>query len=284
MHRSLPAIAVLSLSLSALPGRALGQINVLPEGLAGVGIDEKPGALAPRDLAFTDQDGQPVRLGDYFDGKHPVALVLAYYQCPMLCSLVLNGLTEGLRPLGREAGWTPGDRFRVLTVSFDPRDTAAKAAAKRDSQLESYGRKVPARGWDFLVGDPASVGRLADAVGFRFRWDAKDQQFAHPAAAFVFTSDGRLSRTLYGIRFSPKDLRLALVEASEGKLGTTWDRVLLFCFHYDPAAKGYVLLARRVMEAAGVVTVLALAAFLVLLFRPVHKKGALITAPRERVV
>lgn len=267
---------------SAAPARA--QVNTMPPELAGIGIDDRPGALAPRDLRLTDHRGRPVRLGDYFDGQRPVVLVLAYYQCPMLCSMVLNGLSEGLKPLARDPAWIAGDRFRALTVSFDVRDTPAMAAAKRDNQLLDYGHPVSGTGWDFLVGDGASIAALTSAVGFHFRWDDKDKQFAHAAGAFVFSPDGRLSRTLYGIQFPATSLRLALVEASEGKQGTAWDRILLFCYHYDPAAKGYVLLARRVMAGAGVVTMFALLAFLAVLFRPTRKPSPVLPAPTERVV
>src|SRR5262249_55364001 len=157
-----------------------------PPELEGVGIDDKAGAAAPRDLAFTDQDGNRVRLGDYFDGRRPVVLVLAYYQCPMLCSMVLNGLTAGLADLGGpDSGWNAGDRFRVVTISFDTRDTAAAAHDKRQTQLRSYGRPVGARGWDFLVGDEHTVKQLAAAVGFHYRWDEQQKQFAHAAGAFV---------------------------------------------------------------------------------------------------
>ena len=155
----------------------------------------------------------------------------------------------------------------LVTVSFDTRDNAAAAHAKRQTQLRAYNRPVPGRGWDFLVGDEHAVKQLAASVGFKYRWDERQKQFAHAAGAFVFTPGGRLSRTLFGMQFPGPALRLALVEASAGKLGGAWDRILLFCYHYDPDARGYVLAARRVMKLAGVFTMLGLAAFLVALVR-----------------
>jgi len=272
---------------------ARAQVNALPGELDGIGIDDKPGALAPRQLELKDQDGRVVHFGDYFDGKRPVLLVLAYYQCPMLCSMVLNGLTEGLKQLAAQSGgagdgnWSVGSKYRVVTASFDARDTSDLAREKRKNQLASYGREVGPRGWDFLVADDVTIKRLADAVGFHFKWDPQGKQFAHAAGAFVFTPDGRLSRTLYGIQFPPTSLRLALLEASGGQtsqmVGGAVDRILLFCFHYDPAARGYVLFARRFMEAGGALSALALFGCLYHLHR---KKSPMPVpaAPSEHVV
>lgn len=228
----------------------------VPPELAGIGIDDRAGSDMPRDVTLTDQDSKRVRLGDYFDGKRPVVLVLAYYQCPMLCSLVLKGVLDGMK----EIRWTAGQEYRVLVLSFDPRDTTESAAAKRLNHIEAYHREVTNRGWDFLIGDQATVKTVADAVGFKYRWDARDEQFAHAAGAFVITPSGRISRTMYGMSFP--EMRLALLEASEGKMGTVGDKVLLFCFHYDPVAGGYVLATLRLMKAGGALTVLLLSLFL----------------------
>lgn len=243
----------------------------LPAELEGIDIEDKNGAELPRELLFLDQDGHEVRLGDYLDGKQPVLLVLAYYQCPMLCSIVLNGVTDGVRSLP----FTIGDGFRVLTVSIDPRDTLELAKAKRQTYLDSYGqgsgkKLAGSRGWDFLIqrpGDLTSLKHLAATVGFKYRWDEKEKQFAHAAGAFLFTPDGRLSRTLYGIQFPERNLRLAVVEASEGKLGSAWDKVLLFCYHYDPSGRGYSLAVMRIVRIAAGLTVIILGAYLIRFWR-----------------
>ena len=219
------------------------------------------GAPLPRDTALRDQSGRAVTIGDYLDGKRPVVLVLAYYECPMLCTLVITGAFDEMKKLK----WTAGDEYRVVVVSFDPRDTAEGAAKKRMNYLDAYGRPVADRGFDFLVGDEAQVRALAAAAGFHYRWDEDTKQFAHAAGSFVYTPDGRLSRTLYGITYP--GLKLALLEASEGKIGTVVDRVLLFCFHYDPLARGYVLATTRLVRASGVVTLAVLALWLLRFWR-----------------
>ena len=250
-------------ALLALAGTAYADTK-LPEELAGIDIDDRRGARLPADLAFTDHTGASVKLGEYLDGKHPLILVLAYYQCPMLCSLVLNGTMEGARGVPFDLG----DGYRIVTVSFDPRDTVELAAAKRKTYVEALGKPLGGkRPWDFLISDPAQVRALADAVGFRYRWDPATKQFAHAAGIFVFTPDGRLSRVLKGIQFAPRDLRLALVEAGEGKLGSTWDRLLLFCYHYDPSGRGYSLAVLRLVRWAGALTALLLGTWLFWLWR-----------------
>jgi protein SCO1/2 len=192
----------------------------------------------------------------------------------MLCSLVLNGLFDGLGKLDPEK-WTAGKKYRVVVVSFDPRDGVEEARDKRASYVAKYAMSPAGRGVDqgddngieFLVGTPSAVKVLADNVGFRYRWDEKQKQFAHAAGAFVFTRDGRLSRTLYGIEFPSETLRLSLTEASVGKLGSVWDKVLLLCYHYDPVSRGYVANAWQIMRIGGVLTLAALALFLAVLWR-----------------
>lgn len=239
----------------------------LPKQLEGIDIVDRQGAPLPRDLVFRDHDGKTVRLGDYLDGKQPLLVVLAYYQCPMLCSIVLNGVTDG----AKQVAFAPGKSYRILTVSIDPRDTVELAAAKRKNYVETLGKPIAAgsRGWDFLIAapeQPDAVKRLAETVGFQYRWDPETQQFAHAAGAFLFTPDGRLSRTLYGITFPERDLRLALVEASEGKLGSAWDKVLLLCYHYDPG-EGYTVAIMQIMRLGGVITVLVLGTILAIFWR-----------------
>jgi protein SCO1/2 len=254
-------VAAMPLMLAAATATARADGNV-PRELDGIGIDDKHGARLPTELAFRDQTGAEVKLGDYLDGK-PLILVLAYYQCPMLCSFVLNGVVTA----AQGSGFTLGEGFRILTVSFDPRDTVQLAAAKQENYLRSYGKPVTGkRPWDFLVSDPATVKKLADTVGFHFRWDEDGKQFAHAAGIFVFTPQGQLSRVLYGIDRS-RDLRLALVEASQGKLGSAWDQLLLFCYHYDPTGRGYTVAVLRMMKLGGGLTVLILALWLIRLWR-----------------
>lgn len=266
---ALPALVLLAAAPASAIGRALPPTGAppaagtVPQELAEVSIEERSGAEVPKDVLLRDPQGREVAFGSYLGDGRPVVLVLAYYQCPMLCTLVLNGLTDGLRSLG----WTVGENFRVVTVSIDPRDSAELAAEKQAAYLAEYGRAVPPRGWDFLTGDEASVRRLADAVGFRYRWDEATGQYAHAAGAFVITPEGRLSRTLYGLSFPERELRLSLVEASEGKLGGAWGKVLMFCFNYDPHARSYALAAIRLMKAGGALTALLLGGFLLWLSR-----------------
>lgn len=249
------------------PG-SLSRDNNVPSELEGIAIKDHAGKDVPRDVTLTDQDGQKVRLGDYFDGKRPVLLAMAYYECPMLCSLVLTGVLEGIKPLR----WTAGEDYRVVVVSFDPRDTPERAADKRKAYLKAYGRDIGARGFDFLVGDEASTKRVADAVGFGFRWDARQQQYAHAAGAFVITPGGRISRTLYGLSYV-SDLRLSLLEASEGKIGSVVERVLLFCYHYDPVSRGYILATMRVLKLSGALTILVIGAFLLRFWRAERRRS-----------
>lgn len=255
---------------SADPKPAPGTDLSLPKELTGIEIEEKPGAKLPTDVRLRDGQGREVRLGDYFDGEHPVILALAYYECPMLCTLVLNGLLDGLK--GTDL--TAGKDFRVVVISFDPRDTPETAGKKRDTYVKAYGREVADRGWDFLVADQADVKRVADTIGFKYRWDEPTKQFAHAAGIFVASPNATLSRTLYGIAFPSKDVKLALLEAGEGKIGSAMNQVLLFCFHYSVAENRYVLATRRLMKAGGVVTVIGLAALLAGYWRAERRRQA----------
>ena len=230
--------------------------------LQGVGIDQKIGQQIPLDLAFRDETGQTVPLRRYF-GQRPVLLTLAYFQCPMLCSQVLNGVVSGLLPLKLKMGRD----FDVLTISFDPRDTPAAATEKRDLYLRRYGRAGAEAGWHFLTGDSPPIEALTSSVGFRYVWDPKIQQYAHASGIMVLTPQGRLSHYLYGIEYAPKDLRLALVEASEGKLGNVVDQVLLYCYHYDPATGKYGAVVMNMLRVGGGLTLLLVGGFLAVAWR-----------------
>ncbi len=233
----------------------------LPEELEGVGIEEKLGANIDLDLEFIDESGYPVKLGKFFHQGRPVILNLVYYNCPMLCTLVLNGQTKTLR----EIPWTPGEEFEIVTISIDPTETFDLAQEKKSLYLTNYER--PAPGWHFLSDHKGNVKKLAEQIGFHYKWDERREQYAHAAAIMVLSEEGMVSRYLYGIRYKTRDMRLALTEASDGKVGAISDRVLLFCFHYDPSEKSYVPFATNIMRAGGVLVVLILGIFLIGLWR-----------------
>ena len=226
------------------------------------GIDQKLDAQVPPDLVFRDETGRTVKLGDYF-GTKPVILSLVYYDCPMLCTQVLNGLAGSLKALTFNAG----EQFLVLTVSFDPRETPELAAGKKKAYLEHYSRPGAAEGWHFLTGSESSIEALTHAVGFRYRYDAEKAQFAHASGIMVLTPQGRLSRYFYGIEYAPRDLRLGLVEASNGRIGSPVDQLLLFCYHYDPATGKYGAVVMNFVRLGGAATVLTLGTIVVLFLR-----------------
>ncbi len=240
----------------------------LPEELEGVGIEEKLGEKIDLDLTFISESGYPIRLGDYFNRERPVILNLVYYNCPMLCNLVLNGQTKTLRAIP----WTPGEEFEVVTISIDPTENFALARKKKELYLTNYGK--PAPGWHFLADHQGNVKKLAEQVGFHYKYDESREQYAHAAAIMLLTPDGTISRYLYGIRFKTRDLRLGLTEASNGAIGEISDRVLLFCFHYDPSEKSYVPFATNIMRAGGVLVVLILSLFLFSLWRRERLRAA----------
>ncbi len=250
------AAAVLSCSAWALCDEPVKPVR---QEMAGVGIEEKPGAVLPLDAAFKDQDGQAVRLGDYFNDGKPVVLNLVYYECPGICTAVLSGLTATLR----EVDWTAGNQFRVVTISFNPKDTPSLAQAKRANYLQTLGRPVPQDGWSFLTGDEANIRKVAQAVGFKYRWIEETGQYAHDMAQVLATGQGRVSRYLRGAYYDPKTFRLALVEASGGKIGTISDKVWLQVCGYDASQGKYVVMARTILAAGGALTVLAMLAVLV---------------------
>jgi protein SCO1/2 len=233
-----------------------------PVMLRDVGIDQRLGQQLPLDAIFADEAGKPVRLGQYF-GKRPVLLVLAYYNCPMLCTQVFNGLVSSLRVLPFDAG----KDFDVVAVSFDPRDRPPDAAAKKKAYVEEYRRPGASAGWHFLTGGEGSIERVTKAAGFRYRYDESTGQFAHAAAIYVATPGGKLSRYFYGIEYGPRDLRLAMVEASEGRIGSIVDQILLFCFHYDPKMGRYSAAILSIVRFGGVAAVLILSTFLIVMWR-----------------
>jgi protein SCO1/2 len=249
----------------------LAAAPALPPAAQEVDIEEQLGRRLDGDLEFSDMDGRRVRLGDSFRGDKPVILVLAYFRCPMLCGLVLRGVVKGLESLQYQLG----KEYRALTVSFDPRDTPKAAREKRESALGALGLRVsdPAA-WPFLVGPERASRALAEQIGYRFAYDPRTDQYAHPAAAIVLTPDGRISRYLYGIEYSPRDLRLALVEAGEGKIGTILDRLILTCYHYDPATRAYGPFVVGFMRIGGVFIAVSVLALLVAMARGERRRRA----------
>lgn len=234
-----------------------------------VGFEQNLDAQLPLELKFRDEAGKTVALGDYF-GKRPVVLALVYYDCPMLCTMILNGLTGSLKAVNLDVGID----FDVVAVSFDPRETPELAAEKKQAYVKDYGRKGSEKGWHFLTGDAESIARLTQAAGFKYYWDEESQQFAHASGVMMATSGGRLARYFYGIEYAPRDLRLGLVEASAGKIGSPVDKMLLYCFHYDPSTGKYGLTIMNVVRLMGSATVLALVAFILVMLRR-ERRGTL---------
>lgn len=230
--------------------------------LRRIDVVEHLGDKVPSDLTFVNDIGDTVTMGDFLGQGRPTVLVLGYYRCPMLCNLVFNGLVDGFN----ELEWTLGDRYQVMTVSINPEETPDLAAAKRANYRDELTVPVTDRGWPFMVAAEDQSVALAEAVGFKYFYDTVRQEYAHPAVAMVLTDDGTISRYLYGLEFNKTNLKLSLLEASEGKIGTTIDRLLLYCFHYDPDSRGYTVVAANVMKLGGAATLLVLMIFLSLLF------------------
>ena len=247
------------LVLIALPAQAHDD---RPQALKNVALEQKLGAQVPLDLAFNDETGRKVLLGDYF-GKRPIILTQVYYRCQDLCPMVLDGLVRTLRAISFSAG----QEFDVLTVSFDPRDTPALAAATKNDIVKRYARPGVAGGLHFLTADADAIGRLMHAVGFRYNYETEKDRYAHATGVMLITPEGKIARYFYGIEFSPRDLRLGLIEASAGKIGSPIDQLLLFCYHYDPVTGKYGLLITNIIRVAGVITVLALGTFILLMLR-----------------
>jgi len=235
-----------------LPGVDINQVR----------IEQKLDTQIPLDTTFRDETGKSIRIGDYFNDK-PVVLMFAYFECPMLCTVVLNELTRVLKVLQ----FSPGKEFEVITVSISPTETPELAARKKANYVEHLGREGAGQSWHFLTGEEDQIKRLADAVGFQYVYDPKTKQYAHSAGLMILTPKGKLARYFYGIDYSAKDLRFALIEASKNKIGTPVDRVFLYCYQYDPSTGKYGLIILRVVQLAGIVTALSLGTFIYLMLR-----------------
>jgi protein SCO1/2 len=238
--------------------------------LSRVSIEQRLDSQLPMDAVFRDEEGNTVPLGSYF-GKRPVVLALVYYQCPMLCTQILNGVTRAAKVLT----FKPGQDYDIVAISFDAREKPADAAAKKAVYMHDYGHPETAHGWHFLTGDIKSIKRVTDAVGFRYVWDVHTAQFAHASAVYILTPDGKLSKYFYGIEYSPKDMRFALIEASKNQIGTPVDRILLYCYHFDPHAAKYTPYALALLRAAGAATLLIFGGFVFIsLRRERRQKGS----------
>jgi len=262
----------LALGLAFLAGAAWGQgmgdsilsppPNVRPPGLKNVGIQQNLNQQIPPDLMFTDDLGRKVQLGDYF-GQKPLILNFVYFTCPMLCGEALSGLESALHVLKFDVG----KEFEVITISFDPKETPEAAAKKKEQFLRRYHRPGAERGWHFLVGQPGAIDAATRAAGFQYEYDQKTGQFAHSTAILVLTPQGKIAQYYYGIEYPPKDLRLALVEASQNRIGNVVDELLLYCYHYDPEKGKYSATVMRVLRLMAVATMLCVGALLFLMIR-----------------
>jgi protein SCO1/2 len=236
-----------------------------PSILQNVGIDQKLGVMVPENLVFADEDGNEVQLGRYYH-KRPLVLALVYYDCPMLCTMVLNDLLRTARAMPENIGTD----YDILCVSFDPADRPELAKLKRETYVAQYNRPGSEAGWHFLTGPQASITKLTSLVGFRYAWDPKNNVFAHASGLIILSPDGKVTRYFYGIDYAPQDLRLALTEAAGGHVGSLTDEILLYCFHYDPATGKYGLAISRALKVGGVLTCLALGGFVMLMLRKDH--------------
>lgn len=251
--------AVLTLALAA---GAFGHDEKRPAALRDVAFEQKLDQRLPLEVGLRNSDGALMKLGDFFQRK-PVLLNFVYYRCRELCPLLSDGLVRVLRAIPFDVG----NQFDVVTVSFDPAENATAASAAKKEHTRRYGRPGAAGGWHFLTGEPAAISALADAAGFHYSYDAARNEFAHATGIVIVTPEGKISRYYYGIEFSPRDLRLGLIEAAAGKIGSPIDQLLLFCYHYDPLTGRYNLVITRVLRLAGFATVLTLAGFIVLMLR-----------------
>lgn len=241
--------------------------NTRPSIFEKVGIDQRLGASVPLTAQFTDESGQAVTLDQYFHHRRPVLLALVYYDCPMLCNQVLNGMTGALRVLRFSAG----QEFDVLAVSFDPREGPQLAAEKRALYLKRYGREGSVPGWHFLTGKPQAIKALTEAVGFRYLWDEQTKQFAHASGLVLLTPEGKVAQYYYGIEYSPKDMRLGMIEASQEKIGNVADQLLLYCYHYDPMTGRYGARIMTILRAGAIATLVILGSFIAASVRRDHR-------------
>ena len=239
-----------------------------PREIQDVSLDEKLNTQVDPNLTFINETGQTVALKDYFGKGRPVVLNLVYYSCPMLCGMVLQGVVRSLK----QVPYLPGQEIEVVTISFDPKEIPALAAAKKNTIMEDYARPGSDKGWHVLVDKDGTAKKLADQVGFRFKWDEETKQFAHPSVTMILTPDGRVSRYLNGIDYPQREMRLALTEASQGKIGSPVDQVLLYCFHYDPVSGKYGFLIMTLVRIGAILTVLALALFWFVSYRQERRR------------
>jgi protein SCO1/2 len=261
--RAQPGVPKMTSPLYGGGAREIGQTsNGLPPALKEAKIEQRLGEQVPLDLTFQDEAGRSVQLAQYFK-QRPVILTLVYYDCPMLCNQVLNALTGTLKAVP----FTVGKDFDIVTVSFDPREKPELAAQKKQIYLEDYKQAGAEAGWHFLTGDEASIKKLTDAVGFHYKYDEATQQFAHASGIMIATPEGRLSHYFYGIEYAPKEVRLGLVEASQNKIGSPVDQLLLYCYHYDPATGKYGVIVMNVVRLAGILTVIGIGLLLFLMRR-----------------
>jgi len=283
-HKSISAVLLAIPLLSAfVPAQMNNGImappaKTRPPRLENVGIEQHLDAQVPPDLTFRDETGKTVKLGDYF-GRKPLILNLVYYNCTMLCGEALAGLASAMRLVKFDVG----NQFDVITVSFDPRETPEMAAAKKKDYVGRYGRANAAAGWHFLTGQPEAINALTKAVGFQYQYDDRSNQYAHATAIMVLTPQGRISRYFYGVDFPPKDLRMGLVEASQGNIGNAVDAVLLYCYHYNPETGKYGAMVANILRLAAGATILLLGGLILVLWRldrSVTRKTATKTATK----
>ena len=239
------------------------QSSGLPKELNEVGIEQKLNEQLPLDIKFVDENGREVTLGEYFGKGKPVILAPVYYECPMLCNEVLNGLTRGLKPLAFDAG----KDFEVVAVSFEPKDTPEIARSKKEGYMGRYGHPGTENGWHFLTGTPESIEKFTKAIGFKYAWDEKTKQYAHAGGVQIATPEGKLARYFYGIEYAPKELKLGLIESANSKIGTPVDQLLLYCYHYDPSTGKYGLAIMNVVRLGGILTLAGLAAMFLVMWR-----------------
>jgi len=267
-------LSVATTVISALPSAAGAERKeALPAELRDVGVTEHLEAQVPLDLEFVDSGGKEVTLGDLFDGERPIVLTMNYSNCPMLCSLQLNGLFDALELMK----WDIGNQFDMITVTIDPLETTGRAEMTKLKYLKRYRRAGAAEGYHCLTGRDEDIKRLAEVVGFRYKYEPTTRQYIHAAVTMILTPDGRVSRYLYGVQYDPQTLRFSLLEAAEGKVGTTMDQILLFCFHYDAAKGRYGPSAFRLMQFGGGLTVLVLGGVILALRR--RERGKKVPKP-----
>lgn len=240
--------------------KAMGQLSTeAPRELKDVGIQEKLGDQLDLGLKFKNEDGQEVSLASFYDGKHPVVISLIYFSCPGLCNFHLNGVIDTLKTVN----WSAGNEFQYLVISFEPKDTPLLASQKKENYMKAYGRPGTEKGWHFLTADEATIKKITSQIGFQYKWVPETNEWAHASAAIVTTPKGKISRYLHGILFEGRDFKLALSDATEGRIGTLVDRMVWYCFHYDPKLSKYTLYAANIMKVGGVLIILILAAILI---------------------